>query len=411
MVKVAIYAIGSELLEGSIVDTNSAWLGKKLTKAGFDVVDVRLIPDHKEKIVRLLREGMDAYDVILTTGGLGPTFDDLTAETLAEASGREWVMHEEARAHMIKWLEKRNVTIKPAHERQALLPKDCIVFPNTKGTALGFGVEEKNCIVISMPGVPYEMYTMFEDYVMPFMLKRFELNERFSIDVRIGGLPESDIDDVVRAMNLPENVECIINVSKGECLVKLRGFENSILEGYAAHIKDSFPNHFVGFGDDGLAHMLIRTLKDKGMTISVAESCTGGMIGQELTTVPGASEVFMGGVISYSNDVKERILRVPKNIMINHGAVSEETAKAMAVGAANTLQTRCSISVTGVAGPDGGTPEKPVGTVCIGYCIDREVETRKHFFAGDREAIRTRAMKTALREMTELLKKKYTIDK
>jgi nicotinamide-nucleotide amidase len=130
------------------------------------------------------------------------------------------------------------------------------------------------------------------------------------------------------------------------------------------------------------------------------------MIGQELTTVPGASEVFMGGVISYSNDVKERILRVPKNIMINHGAVSEETAKAMAVGAANTLQTRCAISVTGVAGPDGGTPEKPVGTVCIGYCIDREVETRKHFFAGDREAIRTRAMKTALREMTELLKKK-----
>lgn len=405
MVKVAIFAIGSELLEGSIVDTNSAWLGKKLTKAGFDVVDVRLIPDHKEKIIRLLREGMKNYDVILTTGGLGPTFDDLTAETLAEASGREWVMHEEARAHMLKWLEKRNVVVKPAHERQAMLPKDCIVFPNTKGTALGFGVEEESCIVVSMPGVPYEMYTMFEDCVMPFLLKKFQLNERFSIDLRIGGLPESDIDDVIREMCLPESVECIINVSKGECLVKLRGFDNTLLEDYSVKLKDSFPNNFIGFGEDGLAAVLIRTLREKKMTLAVAESCTGGMIGQGLTSISGSSEVFMGGVISYSNDVKERILRVPKNIMVNHGAVSEETAKAMAVGAANTIRTRCAISVTGVAGPGGGTEEKPVGTVCIGYAVDDEVITRKYLFPGDREAIRTRAMNTAFREMTELLKK------
>ncbi|ADD69544.1 competence/damage-inducible protein CinA [Denitrovibrio acetiphilus DSM 12809] len=405
MVKVAIFAIGSELLEGSIVDTNSAWLGKKLTKAGFDVTDIRLIPDHREKIVKLLREGMETYDIILTTGGLGPTFDDLTAETLGEAAGVGTEMNEEARRHMVEWLKKRNVSIKPSHERQALLPKGCMLFPNNSGTAMGFGVEKNSCTVVSMPGVPYEMYKMFDDFVMPFMLRKFSLNERFSLDLRIGGLPESDIDDVIRELHLPSSLECIINVSKGECFVKLRGFDKSLIDEYALKLKDSFPRNFIGFGDDGMAAVLLRLLRERDMTISVAESCTGGMIGADFTSVAGASDVFMGGIISYSNDVKERILRVPKNIMINHGAVSEETARAMAVGAANTLQTRCAISVTGVAGPDGGTDEKPVGTVCMGYCIDRDVVTKKHFFAGDRDAIRTRAVKTALREMTELLKK------
>jgi nicotinamide-nucleotide amidase len=404
MVKVAVFAIGSELLEGSIVDTNSAWLGARLTKAGFDVTDVRLIPDKKDTIVSTLKYGLENFDVVLTTGGLGPTFDDLTAETVAEAAGVQVQMCEEAKAHMIKWLSRRNVTIKPSHERQAMLPAGCILFPNNAGTAMGFGMDKGSSVVISMPGVPYEMHKMFEEHVMPFLLNRFELKERISIDVRIGGLPESDVDDVVRALNIDESVECIINVSKGECLVKLRGFDRGLVESYAGSLKEAFPRHFIGFGDDGLAAVLIRTLREKGMTVSVAESCTGGMIGKELTDIAGSSDVFMGGVIAYSNDVKMRLLRVPENILIKHGAVSEETAKAMAVGAANQIRTRCSIAVTGVAGPGGGSPEKPVGTVCIGLCVDGKVTTRKHFFAGDREAIRTRTMKTALRELIDIIK-------
>ncbi|PLX70665.1 MAG: competence/damage-inducible protein A [Denitrovibrio sp.] len=406
MVKVAIFAIGSELLEGSIVDTNSSWLGARLTKAGFNVDDVRLIPDNKERIVNILKKSLKEYDVILTTGGIGPTFDDLTAETVAEAAGKVTVMNPEARDHMIKWLNKRGVTIKESHERQALLPADCILFKNGSGTAFGFGVEAENCIIISMPGVPYEMHKMFDGYVKPYLLERFELTERFSKDVRIAGLPESDIDDVVRELNIPNGLECIINVSKGECLVKFRGFIQSIVEEYADKLAKSFPDNFVGFGNDGLAYVLLRLLREKKMTLAVAESCTGGMLGKELTEVSGSSDVFMGGIISYSNDVKERLLRVPKNIMVKHGAVSEETAKAMAIGAANQIRTSCAISITGVAGPDGGTEEKPVGTVCIGYCVNGEVTTKSFQFPGYRDAVRTRALKTALREMIELIKNK-----
>ncbi|PLX66936.1 MAG: competence/damage-inducible protein A [Denitrovibrio sp.] len=404
MVKVGILAIGSELLEGSIVDTNSAWLGSKLTKAGFNVDDVRLIPDDREKIVTTMKEALEKYDIVLTTGGLGPTFDDITAEAMAEATGVELEMCEEARQHMIKRLQKYGVTIKESHERQALLPKGCLIFPNVSGTAMGFAMEQNGNVIASMPGVPYEMYNMFDNHVLPFLLERHSLKERISIDVRIGGLPESDIDDVVIDMNLPEEVECIINVAKGECLVKFRGFDKAQIEKCAEHVAKAFPKNFVGYGDDGLASVLIRLLKEKKMTISVAESCTGVMIGKELTEISGSSEVFMGGIISYSNEAKERLLRVPHNIMVLYGAVSVETAKAMAVGVANQLRTQCSIAVTGIAGPGGGTEEKPVGTICLAYSVNNEVTTKKYEYMGDRDAIRTRAMKTALREMIDLLK-------
>lgn len=405
MVKTAVFAIGSELLEGSIVDTNSAWLGSRLTKAGFDVEDVRLIPDRRERIVSILKSGAHEYDVILTTGGLGPTFDDLTAETVAQAAGVELEINEEAKQHMLKWLERRGVTIKPGHERQAMLPKGCFLFKNGAGTAFGFGVELNGCVIISMPGVPYEMYKMFDRYVKPYLFERFQLNERFSTDLRIGGLPESDVDDVVRELEIDSKVECIINVSKGECLVKLRGFDKALVDECAGKLAARFPDNFIGFGDDGLAAVLLRTLRERSMTISVAESCTGGFIGKDLTDVSGSSDVFMGGITAYSNDVKMRLLRVPENILIKHGAVSEETAAAMAVGAANQIRTNCSISVTGIAGPDGGTDEKPVGTVCIGYCVNNNVTAKKYEFPGDRDAVRTRAVKTALREMTEILKR------
>jgi len=404
MVKAAIFAIGSELLEGSIVDTNSAWLGSKLSKTGFNIIDVRLVRDSREALVEIMTEGLSKYDVILTTGGLGPTFDDITAETVAKACGTELAMCEEAKEHMIKWLEKRGVSIKKSHERQAMLPYGCKLFPNRQGTAMGFGMEKNGSIIISMPGVPYEMKPMFENFVMPYLMEKFQLRERYSVDVRIGGLPESDVDDVIRNMNISEEVECIINVSKGECFVKFRGFDPDHIKEYAYKIKEAFPDNFVGFGKEGLAAALIRVLKEKNMTISVAESCTGGLLGKELTEVAGSSEVFMGGVIAYSNDVKERVLRVPNNILVKYGAVSEETAKAMAIGAANIIRTRCSISVTGVAGPDGGTEEKPVGTVCIGYCINGEAVTKKYEFPGDREAVRMRTVNTALREMREMIR-------
>ena len=405
MVRCAIFAVGSELLEGSIVDTNSAWLGSRLTKAGFSVEEVRLIPDNREMIVSIFRQALKDYDCVFTTGGLGPTFDDLTAETVAEAVGVPTEMNETAKEHMLNRLKERGVNVKESHLRQAMLPEGCLLFPNGRGTALGFGMEQNGHMIISMPGVPYEMYLMFEEHVMPFLRERFEMRERHIIDIRIGSLPESEVDDVLREFGFPEGVECIINVAKGEILVKLRGFDEDVLMEYAERVRGRFTDNFIGYGSDNIAAVLLRTLREKKMTLSVAESCTGGMIGKEITDIAGSSDVFMGGVISYSNDVKMRVLRVPENILINHGAVSEECARAMAVGVANQLRTSCSVSVTGVAGPDGGSEEKPVGTVCIGWCVGREVVTKKYLFVGDREAIRIRSMKTALIELNNLLKK------
>ena len=404
-VKCAIFAIGSELLEGSIVDTNSAWLGSRLTKAGFDVEQVRLIPDNKEMIVSVFRSAFDNYDVIFTTGGLGPTFDDLTAETVAEAVGVETEMCEEAKRHMLERLTARNVNIKESHYRQAMLPKGCKTFPNDRGTALGFCVEKGKSMMISMPGVPYETYLMFEEHVMPFVLSRFDMKQRHSIDIRIGGLPESDVDDVLREFGFPEGMECIINVAKGEIIVKLRGFDEAVIQEYAEKVRSRFEDSFIGYGNESVAAMLIRLLKEKNMTLATAESCTGGLIGKEITDVAGSSAVYMGGIISYSNDVKMRILRVPENVLVQHGAVSEECARAMAVGAANVVRARCAVSVTGIAGPDGGTDEKPVGTVCIGYVIDKEVVTKKYLFPGDRDAVRARTMKTALITLADMIKK------
>ena len=405
MVRCAIFAIGSELLEGSIVDTNSAWLGSRLTKAGFNVEQVRLIPDNRETIVSVFRQALNEYDCVLTTGGLGPTFDDLTAETVAEAVGVPAVLNETAKEHMINRLKNRNVTIKESHYRQAMLPEGCMLFPNERGTALGFGVEKNGNVIISMPGVPYETYLMFDEHIIPYLRSRFEMKERHSVDIRIGGLPESDVDDVLREFGFPEGLDCIINVAKGEILVKLRGFDKELIDEYAERVRGRFEKNFIGFGTDGIAAVLLRTLREKGMTLAVAESCTGGLIGKELTDISGSSDVFMGGIISYSNDAKTRLLRVPENIIVNHGAVSEECARAMAIGAANQLRTSASVAVTGVAGPNGGTAEKPVGTVCIAWCVEKTVISKKFDFPGDREAIRIRTMKAALIGLNDLLKK------
>lgn len=404
MIKCAIFAIGSELLEGSIVDTNSAWIGSRLVKAGFDVEQVRLIPDNKEMIVKIFREAIGHYDAIFTTGGLGPTFDDLTADTVAEAVGVKTVINEKAKEHVLSRLSKLNIQLRDTHLNQARLPEGCMLFDNNRGSALGFGVEKDGTVMISMPGVPYEMYLMFEEQVMPFLRQRFSMRERFVIDVRIGGLPESDVDEALREFGFPDGMECIINVAKGEILVKLRGFDKAVVEEYAERVRKRFEKDFVGFGQDNLPAVLLRLLREKGMTLATAESCTGGLIGKSITDIAGSSDVYMGGIISYSNDVKMRLLRVPEHILVEHGAVSEECARAMVVGAANQLKTRCAVSVTGIAGPDGGTAEKPVGTVCIGLCVDKTVVTKKFQFSGDRDAIRIRTMKAALFELINLVK-------
>ncbi|WP_022851427.1 CinA family nicotinamide mononucleotide deamidase-related protein [Limisalsivibrio acetivorans] len=404
MVKTAIFAVGSELLEGSIVDTNSAWLGSNMVRFGAPSADVRLIPDNPEILHDALLEASSKYQIILTTGGLGPTFDDLTAEIVAKVAGRDYVTNETQKKHMIDRLAERGVKPKEGHFRQAMLPAGCTLFPNDNGTALGFAVELNGAVIVSMPGIPYEMKPMFLDHVIPWLKTRFDLQEIAMLDMRLAGLPESDADDIIRDLGIPEGVECILNVSRGELLIKLRGYDEDVLKSFANEIRRRLPDKFVGYGDEDLPTMLVRILKEKGMKVSFAESCTGGMLGQDLTNIAGSSEVFEGSLVTYSNNAKMSMLGVREDTLIEHGAVSAETAAEMAEGAAKALNTECSAGVTGIAGPGGGTDEKPVGTVYISIKVKDRIITTHNLFPGDRESVRIRTAKTVFREMTKMIR-------
>lgn len=404
MTSSAIFAIGSELLEGSIVDTNSAWIGSRLVKWGINVDEVRLLPDNIDKMTASFLEAAERYDLIITTGGLGPTFDDLTAEIVSKVSGRGYVHNEEQFEHIVKRLAKYGIVLKENHYHQAKLPEGCKTFFNRMGTAFGFSVPCGNSRIISMPGIPFEMKPMFEEEVLPWLGGLFPLRERHIRDLRIAGKPESEVDDVIRALGIPDDIDCIINVGKGDIVVKVRGFDEERVASFAEAIRKPFESSFIGYGDETFPVRLVRMLREHGLTVGFAESCTGGMLGADITSVSGSSAVFNGSIVSYSNDIKTKVLGVPAEIIEKHGAVSAECAFAMVEGAAKVLGTDCAASVTGIAGPDGGTAEKPVGTVFIGVKVKDKTEVQGYTFNGDRPAIRERAVKTAFTKLIDLLK-------
>jgi nicotinamide-nucleotide amidase len=396
MIKAAIVSIGNEILEGSIVDTNGNYIAKKLSQAGITVTSIQAAPDDLENLTSVLKNVSHNNNVILTTGGLGPTFDDITAQALANAANLRLKLNNKALEHIKKRLDERNVKMKENHKRQAFLPENCILFPNDKGTAYGFGVAINNCIIISMPGIPYEMKHMFDFYVMPFIEKKFDIPKKYFEELRFAGLPESDLDEAINEVGLDKQIDCIINVSSGEIIVRLRSLNKNVLNDTSDKIINKLKKYFISKGNETIEKTLLKILNEKKYTLSVAESCTGGLIGEKITSVPGSSKYFAGGVITYSNEVKINQLKVEKNIIEKFGAVSEECAKQMAFNVSKIFKTEASISVTGIAGPDGGTNEKPVGLVYIGTYLNNKIDVKRFIFRGDREAIRQRSAKTAM---------------
>ncbi|MDR0454487.1 MAG: CinA family nicotinamide mononucleotide deamidase-related protein [Deferribacteraceae bacterium] len=404
MIQCAIFAIGEELLEGSVTDTNSSYIAKRLTSEGLFPRRVALLPDEKECISSSVETAMRNYPLVITAGGLGPTFDDLTTEAIAQACGVKTALYEEAEKHITERLTRLNVKINKNHLRQAFLPEGSVLFPNPHGTAYGFGAEAYNSIVISLPGVPYEMYAIFNESVIPFLKNRFTLKAPFKVDLRFGDIPESDVDSVIRNMSIPEGIRCIINVSMGEVVVKIRDDGLSGGERFAEKVKKALEYHYLGKDDESPAVIAVKLLKEHGFTLSVAESCTGGLLGGVITSVPGVSELFTGGIISYKNKVKTEQLRISEDTVRRYGAVSEECAVAMAKGVKILLHTDCSIAVTGIAGPDGGTPDKPTGTVYIAVITGESVVCKRFLFSGDRSSVRDRTVKSALVMFAKTLK-------
>ncbi|MDA0939737.1 MAG: CinA family nicotinamide mononucleotide deamidase-related protein [Bacteroidetes bacterium] len=406
--RVHLLSIGDELLLGQTVNTNAAWMGRKLTEDGWRVSSVSAISDSPEAIREALDRGLAEADAVLITGGLGPTKDDLTKHVLAEHFGTELVMHEDIAAGIQAWFESRNVPFLEVNRLQAMLPRDCTVLPNPLGTASGMWFERPGGkVVVSMPGVPYEMEGLMLNEVLPRLRSHFELPTTLYQTVVTAGIGESSLAELVAEWEdaLPaKGVSLAYLPSPGQVKVRLgvqgpaedrealQTLLNDEVEAFVALAE----KHVIGRGDSGLPEAVLSALKERGQTACTAESCTGGTVASMLTAVPGASAAMWGGVVAYDNSVKVAQLGVAQSDLDAHGAVSEPVVLAMARGARERLGTTWAVSTSGIAGPTGGTPEKPVGTVWMAVSGPDGERAWCHRFGSQRERIIQRAARRIL---------------
>jgi len=406
-----IITIGDEILIGQIIDTNSAWLGQQLNLRGIEVYQVTSVHDHHDHIMKALANAENNADVVLVTGGLGPTKDDITKKTLCEYFATELVFRPEVFAHVEQLLSARNVSINQLNRDQAMLPASCTVLHNSAGTAAGMWFERNNTIFVSMPGVPFEMEAIMTEEVFPRLALLGIVESIVHKTVLTFGLPESMLAEKIEKWEdaLPEFIKLAYLPSAMMVRLRLSAYgqdKNSLeleINKQLKELQNIIPEHIFGFDDENMAMAVARMLLERSKTLAVAESCTGGYIAHSITSNPGSSAYFKGGVVAYSNEIKNRLLNVPEKMIAEHGAVSQEVAEAMAVGARKALNADYAISTTGIAGPDGGTDEKPVGTVWIGVAGPSGVISKKYIFKHNRERNIIRSAQTALNLLRKLI--------
>lgn len=405
MIECSIYAIGQELLEGSIVDTNSSYIAKKFLREGFVVREIKVLPDNISSIMDALERGIKNNDFIITTGGLGPTFDDLTVDALSKFSGSELCLNEKILKELEEKMKRRGRDINEGHIKQVMLPRNSIVFNNIIGTAPGVGIEIGNKLIIALPGVPDEMKYIFNTEVLPYLGNKYNSRPIFTSDLYFINIGEAEVNRSIIESKIVDSVRTIINVSRGKIIVRLRSFNKERVLDAEKLLKKNLSKFYFGKDEDTLEEIFVKTLLNNNITISTAESCTGGLISGFLTNVPGASRVYKGGVIVYSNEAKIKFLGVSEELLQRYGAVSYEVAYQMAINVSKKFNTNMSIAATGIAGPSGGTKEKPVGLVYIGVCVNGGSEVFKHIFSGSRKDIRERSVNIALSHALDILKK------
>ncbi len=394
----AIVAVGDELLSGRTLDTNSHWLAAQLTELGIRVRRVLVAPDE----LRLLRESLataaGAGQLVVVTGGLGPTRDDLTFEALGRLVGSPLVVRREVLDALERHHQRRGTTMPVAERRQARLPRAARVVPNRFGTAPAAWLDWRGAMVCVLPGVPSEMKGIFREELVPLLAHRFaRAKPQRVVQIRTVGLPEAELADRVAVLG-PAGRDAYQVTARGvdlRLLVPTRGAARALT--LARRVASAIGPYVYEVGDRTLAAVVVDALRALGSSLAVAESCTGGSLGATLTEVSGASDVFWGGWITYANAAKERALGVPARLLATHGAVSAPVAQAMAAGARRNARTDWGIGITGIAGPGGGSPVKPVGTVALAWVgPNRARHVEVHRFEGDREAIREAAVTRAL---------------
>lgn len=388
----SIITIGDELLIGQVVDTNSAWMAQELNKIGIWVTHRTAVGDTREDILRALDDGAERSSIILITGGLGPTADDITKPVLLEYFGGRMVVNETALAN-VKWIFER-VLKRPMIERnlqQAEVPDSCTVIPNRRGTAPGMWFEKEGRVFVSMPGVPHEMKGMMTDDILPAFHRHFKLPHIAHRTMLTAGVGESFLAEHIRSFEeaLPPSIRLAYLPNYGMVRLRLtaRGEDPSLdtlLDERFDHLKTLVGEWMVADEDISLQEAIGRLLLARGKTLATAESCTGGYIAHLITSVPGSSRYYKGSVVSYANQVKMDVLHVTMPTLAHHGAVSEATVTEMVRGALSVLNTDYAIATSGIMGPDGGTPEKPVGTVWIAVGNHQNILTKKLAFRFDR---------------------------
>lgn len=392
LVKAEIIAIGDELLYGQIMDTNSHWISQELDLLGVKVVRKTTIGDNRTDILAAFSEAEKRADIILITGGLGPTQDDLTKPLLAEYFGCEIIEFPEAVEAVTSFFKRRGREMTQLNILQGHLPSCCTYIPNEVGTAPGMWFEKNGTYWMSMPGVPHEMKKLMKDFVLPELPKQFDLPIIYHKVIKTVGIGESWLADLIKDWEnaLPEHIRLAYLPSLGHVKLRLTAFgkdKNLLIEEVQTQIDAVFPlieKYIYGYDEETLETAIGKLLKNAGKTLALAESCSGGYISHLVTSIPGSSTYFQGAVIPYHNQFKSAILNVSSETLQSHGAVSEETATEMAIGVRKLFGSDFGLASTGIAGPDGGSEEKPVGTVWIACAGEGFVETRKLQLTQDR---------------------------
>lgn len=404
-----IICVGTELLLGSVVNTNVAFISEKLSTMGFSLFRQTVVGDNAQRIKDALKSAFKSADWVIMSGGLGPTQDDLTKEAACEFFGQEMVLHDRSLERIKSYFKDKPLS--KFNEKQAMFPPNAVVLDNDNGTAPGAILEKEGKRIVLLPGPPNELRPMFEKVLA--YLSKFQEGVFFSKELKLFGIGESTLVEIIEDM-IEKQTNPTIAPYAGDAEVKLRitasadSIETAkeLILPVERQIRNKIGDYIYGTDNDTLEKVAVQKLIENNLTLSTAESCTGGLFSSTIVDVSGASKTFMGGFITYSNEEKINRLGVDSESLKKYGAVSSQTAKAMAKGVCKLVGTNIGISTTGIAGPTGGTEEKPVGTVFIGLCYNGEVISKRFLFRGNRGKIRIRTVKMALKMLIDLIEDK-----
>ena len=407
--KVEIISVGTELLLGDILNTNAQFISRELATLGIDVFYQTVVGDNHERLLYAYGQAFSRADTVIATGGLGPTEDDLTKETAALFFNRKLELHEESWRRILEQFGAWRIKTPQNNQKQAMMPEGCVVFPNNNGTAPGCAIRENGKTVILLPGPPNELIPMFTESVIPFLRPAAD-GTLCSRTLKICGVGESQTEMMLKElMDAQTNPTMALYAKTSEVWLRITAKAadgakaETLIKPLENEVKKILGENIYGTDDDTLPGTVIGLLRKNKLKIALAESCTGGLLTSDMVDVPGVSDVLTEAAVTYSNESKVRRLGVSADTLAKHGAVSVEAAKEMALGVAKASGADVGVSITGIAGPEGGSPDKPVGLVYVGFHVSGKTEARECRFTGERNKIRRRATVAAMDALRRIL--------